>query len=566
MRYAVYKFKIKEDCGMCLYESGELLFTNGDSVKIRSREEFSTILQTCNDYNFLDAIYVIDLEAFKLVHEHVINIAYDITHMIKIKDIDIEIRDLQSLNPKIHEEDAVDEVKNHLIMNKNRKVPIAIAGYPTRAFRTVCLNSYQWWKYFNESKLWYANYQTAYYANKAGYVQPNYVDFKIGKIIHNVYKWDAKSFYPAQMRKRTFPLGPIYDYDDNVTLVDLIRDSKLDYTVFCRLKIKKMVIKPGVSMPILKKDDLVFSENESYYGNAVTYAENVALCVHNITLKWILKQYILEGVEVKCAFRQVNLPLPKEVTDLIDKFFTNKCEIGQKKVNGQFENSLDQLTYDIYKVMINSGCFGIWCHDPLKYERKTLNMRNIPEVNEALDKWYNNSHTYTIYQLGIMICGYALDEIFTLMEEVGYENVVYACVDSIAVKGKEANEIIEDYNNELKKTAPYIKVNGKKEIYGEFEQELDNDDMVVLGANCYAFTHKGKLYTKISGIPDSGCIKGDNFIMNMTREEEVGTLKNFKPNLKFKVCTPVVKEKIPFGYREVKKDAITIKENMSVVG
>lgn len=509
-------------------------------------------------------VYVNDLEKFKLVFSDYLRIKDDIGHAFRSNGI--YFRDIKSLvKNQIKDLDQFErEVRNHLTLSKQRP-PIALAGYTNRRFRTVCSNSYIWRTYFEQSRLHYLNYFCVLRSFKGGYVSPNY-DFELGKIHRNIFKYDATSFYPAQMVKRKFPLGPIYEYTKDVNLERLYIDSG-DYTIFADLKIDELELKPGVTIPMLKCDDLQYYDDEKskFSDNNLIHGYNVCISANSITLKWLINQYKIKGTcEVIFAFRQKNLPLPKEVIKLINKFFEEKCKNGLRRVNGKFVNDFDELMYNVSKVLINSG-FGLMAHDPLKYAKiKDLNSK--PIVGKALADYYDNPKTWAIYQVGVMISAYALDEIFTLIEKVGYDDVIYVCVDSIAVVGKEAAEIVEDYNSVLLETAPYIEVNGKKEYYGVFKQELKNGRINILGPNCYGYDYvedgKTIFHSFISGVPSEVVLKINGVETKITREEELGCLENLQPNFTFTLCTPTRTVPIRGGYREEKQKSITIKQSL----
>lgn len=146
------------------------------------------------------------------------------------------------------------------------------------------------------------------------------------------------------------------------------------------------------------------------------------------------------------------------------------------------------------------------------------------------------------YAFGIYITAYARKDLMDMYRLIGTENFLYCDTDSIYYRSTPENEARLDAANEAKRKhameiGAYVEVDGKTITYDAFDPETGKDGkplrlkrFIFLHAKAYAYeTDDGELHCTVAGVAARDS-KG------YTREQELGSLENFKAGFTFTRC------------------------------
>ncbi|MBO5884945.1 MAG: hypothetical protein J6S85_20260 [Methanobrevibacter sp.] len=475
--------------------------------------------------------------------------------------------------------------------NGKRVIPLTSTGYVRRDLAESCLNSPDYMSIFKESMLTGELYHACLSAYSGGYTHNN--RFYANKLITigKTYKCNNKtvkvdaiahrdftSFYPSQMKKMRYPLGKwfvYYDiekYDVAPTLDEIVNlypvQSALVY-----LRIHKAVLSDlNITMPFMQDCKLIYDrcdlKRKTCDNGRIIYIEfkDDKYCdvyLDNVTLSILNEQYEIDYQVLK-VWTCANIPLPKEITNIIDKYFKGKSDKKNEwkkavelygEMSEQAQDKASQLA--IQKSLLNSiyGVFATriarenWQFNPktLKFELPALYDLNDSKEEiankilqfeyEAVEHYYESNKTYVPYVVGVFTTSFARKQLYDFVTKcIGYEHILYCDTDSAYyISTPEIEQHIDEMNKKNRKKAPYVVLdNGKKEFYDYFDKETDLKAFKGLHAKCYGYVNvNDEFKVTIAGVPAKTItgMDGDKPIY-LTREDE---LRYYEDGIR--VCT-----------------------------
>ena len=479
-------------------------------------------------------------------------------------------------------------------------VPMTHTGYIRRMLRNSCKSD----KYYRErmflnTRLDVDSYKFCANSYSGGYVHNNKwfrdivveptQEFCNEYLCEDRTDWfgmhrDFRSHYPSQIRCYPLPFGRpelFYDYHDplyrrlrkNVTIKQVL-DMYPVYSTITKLYITRMELKDNkTAFPFMQCSKMF---GGSFKRGVDTLEDNGRLVkllrghfvtyVDNHTLKILLEQYHITGMVVK-VYRFENHYVPDCIAKVIDKLFKEKTDYktAEKELEKQF-GKFDNRTIDahfnlmlaksllnaIYGCMATNPCKPEYDYNILNSTRATITkgVTTDTEIEEALERFYENKNSFLPYQVGCFVTALARSELYEYIRAIGEKYCVYCDTDSIFyISNPDIEKRVESLNTEKAKTAQFvIDAQGNKIQYDVFDPEPVWYAFKGLHSKCYAIiaenkkTHEKELQATISGIPARTIIDMDGETpIYLTREEEMSgiTAEMKKQNHDIKIKDPL---------------------------
>ena len=469
--------------------------------------------------------------------------------------------------------------------NGKRVIPLTSTGYVRRDLSEACLNSPDYMRLFNESRLTGELYHACLCSYAGGYTHNN--RFYAGQLIEvgKTYKCNNKrvkvsqikhrdftSFYPSQMRKMKYPFGKwSVNYDINFCEVPMSLDDIINLypreTALAYIRIHKAFLRDiNITMPFMQDCKLIYDRNDlkrkTSDNGRIIYIDFKDNCyadfyVDNVTLSILNEQYEIDYQVLK-VWTCKNIELPKEITNIIDKYFKGKSDAklaykeavrlyGEMSIQASDKNA--QLA--IVKALLNSiyGVFATRCvRENWTFDNKTLQFKLAPiyDLNESkeqiaesilkyeqegIEHYYESNKSYVPYIVGVMTTSYARKQLYDYITQcIGYDKVLYCDTDSAYyISTPEIEKRIEKMNNENRKKAPFVILkDGSKEYYDYFDLETDLKAFKGLHSKCYGYVNiYDEFKCTIAGVPAKTIVgmNGDKPIY-LTREDELRYYEN----------------------------------------
>lgn len=398
---------------------------------------------------------------------------------------------------------------------------------------------------------------------------------------------DFRSHYPTQQvsRENGFPVTlfvPFYRYRQGrkpFTFEDVDKWTKT-HCLLIEIVIRKMEIKKGVTIPYAQSvkwyDGRMtgFKRTIDDNGRVLKADGSSKVVLTELDLKWIRKQYTFDYVitEVWGAKRG---SAPKYLIDTVKEKYLGKTQYKEELKQARKAGKDSDIIHDLESSLMKSknglnGIYGMSATNPVRTEYSLSvngeweeSKLNDDIIKEKLEKFYKSRNNFMAYQLGVYTTALARNDLLTVVEIIGYENVLYVDTDSaFYVSNEETEKRIDEYNRKQKdhaeKVGAYIVHDGKKTYFDSFDDE--NEDIkrfVSLHAKAYAYETprqkkrktpiiqkvvgkavapqtiplqaKRGLHCTIAGVSEKG--RNGN-----TRIKELGCLENMHAGFTFKDC------------------------------
>lgn len=467
-------------------------------------------------------------------------------------------------------------------------VPLTSTGYPRRELRNSCNDKDYLQKYFYDNRIDGHTLLFNLHSYAGGYTHNNrLLKSKVIKVSDLIEKYgkdvkighgDFRSHYPTQLRVSSMAWGKFsiyyhvtehesyYKLHGHNINIDDICNMYPEYASITHIRFYHMTLKDNkITMPFMQYSKIIYSQKLVKDGDKWVEVPDQRARIHcdngrvlamvdndevsgyfdcyldNRTLEIIKKQYNIKYKVIE-VIRSKTSKIPKQVADVIDKFFKDKSDwkiLHKKyqKLYGEFDERTLEAGFRLLlsKKQLN-GLYGVFATFPLRPELDmdfTLSepFHIVKEMNKCdydagLEEYYSHRSNFLHYPIGCETTSAARYELFQYIEAIGYENVLYCDTDSIFyIKTPEIQARVEALNAEKRKTAPYITdINGNKVYYDVFEEEEDLLAFKGLHSKCYGYvTEKEELKVVIAGVPERTVIglNEDNKPIYLFREEEL---------------------------------------------
>lgn len=463
-------------------------------------------------------------------------------------------------------------------------IPLTNTGYVRRETRKEFKKESKNRRYFTNKKLNYDKYAYCRREFAGGLTHGNrfymdmtvtldYLKKKFNRDDIIIKHRDFASHYPSQQMCGYCPATPFTLYYDIIkeenapcTIQELFGLEKENFCFLAGIVISNLRVKEGVTLPVAQENHFydgridkvnIISDN----GRILSMDGKSLVVVNEIDLKWLFKQYKFD-YQIMKVYRAKKGRFPKYLTDTVCRFFYQKSfyksELKKMEKAGVSEDSPEYIKMNL-ELMISKGLlnsiYGMTATDPVRvsyFENADgswgKDVLTEEEIEEKLDKFYDNKNSFMNYELGLWCTAEARDELLTFCELIGYEYFLYADTDSIFyISTPEIEERIEAMNakfrEEDEKNGWYIEVDGKKTYFNQFEDEKETIvSFRFLHSKCYAYiTDDGKLHTTIAGVRKHGR-------NGVSRVKELGDINELRTGKVFKDCGGTMIKYPPKGY------------------
>jgi len=370
---------------------------------------------------------------------------------------------------------------------------------------------------------------------------------------------DFRSHYPTQQTARKgFPVGafvPFYRYREGrkpFTFEDVDKWQKT-HCLIMEIAVKNMTIKNGVTFPYAQSVKWFDGRTKDFVrtiddNGRVLQAKGCSKVVlTELDLKWIRKQYTFDYVILEVYGAQKS-KAPQYLIDTVKEKYLGKTQYKEEVKQARKEGKSAEIIQDLETSLMKSknglnGIYGMSATNPVRTEYTlspdgewTSEKLTDEIIEEKLAKFYKSRNNFMAYQLGVYTTALARNDLMTVIEIIGYENVLYVDTDSaFYITSPEVEKRVEEYNKRQNENAErmgaYIVHNGKKTYFDAFDDEGETiTRFVALHAKAYAYeTDDGELHCTIAGVSEHG--RNGN-----TRVNELGCLENMHEGFVFKDC------------------------------
>lgn len=448
-----------------------------------------------------------------------------------------------------------------------RTVPLTSTGYIRRDGRKLAAAAGDR-KEFMKTRLSPGAYKAARFAFAGGLTHGN--RFHSGKIVRaSIRHRDFRSMYPSEMRKdpKGFPAGPFfpyYTYDPYVECTwEEVDRERAEHCQLITCLIDGLTLKKGETLPYLQISKCLLGNMGGWKcdiadnGRVIKCSGKTAVTLTELDWEIVRKQY--QGkLKILEVWQSKRGPIPEYLADLVDKYFVNKTDF--KDIVGDLEaaGAEDYLIRDAKVNLLKSkngvnGIYGMSATDPVRteFELDQQTWEWTPKaanIEEALDKFYRSRNSFMRYQIGIYVTAHARYDLMQMYYLIGPERFLYGDTDSIFyISDPETEARIEAENNRryeaaIQNSAYVTSKRGEIVTYDAFELETHKNkvtkkkqveeikEFIFLHAKAYCYiTEDDALHVTVAGVSAVGD-KG------VTREEELGSIGNFKSGFVFRKC------------------------------
>lgn len=320
------------------------------------------------------------------------------------------------------------------------------------------------------------------------------------QILENVESWDIHSAYPFVMAAMKYPTKFIkYSIVSLEELEQLIKEGK---AVIGRFRFENISIKPNTPIAYIPFSKCIKCDPDAIiYNGRIIKAKYVEISLTEVDYNIIKGEYDFTDIFIKDSYTSVKRYLPDELLEVMFDYFEKKSKLKNDpsmyyeyvKAKNKLNAIYGMIATDIIRdeVEFKNGEFKIYT---------TLE----PNIQEALNKYYNSRNSFLTYQWGMYVTAYTrmiLEEGFKISGIDG----VYGDTDSCKYIGdhraefEALNQRIRDFC-ERNGRKYYIDVDGERFELGTFENDACYDRFITLGAKKYAFEKEGKLGITVAGL------------------------------------------------------------------
>lgn len=414
-------------------------------------------------------------------------------------------------------------------------IPLTSTGYVRRDVKKAMHKNKKNFFQFQKLRLNAILYQFCLDASRGGNAHASrwFSGLKVGTKQNPVRSRDIKSSYPARALLSYYPVGvfthivpknkkEFYQYIDRYCCL-------IDVT-FYHISAPDTTVIPYIPLSKCKE----ISKDVKCDNGRVLSASLITMRITELDFEIIKNTYEIYGFEINDMYISKRGELPKELRKVVLDYFYGKCTLqdvdeylymkSKNKLNGIYGMMLSALVHDLITFID-----GVWKKDT-------------PDMEEALEKYYNNHNNVLTYQHGLYIVTHARYELQVMLDRVG-EYVLYCDTDSIKFLGEHNDDKFEQRNLEIMEQInvvdikPIVEYNGKTYIMGIWEREKDMYDFKMLGSKkyCYNLVEDDSFHITVAGMNKKLGIKevknADNFFIGQTYNNVGRTVSyyNYEP-------------------------------------
>lgn len=375
-----------------------------------------------------------------------------------------------------------------------KSIPLTSTGYVRRDCRLAMRKNKKNRKMFISTRLTYEQFVLCEECFRGGNTASS--RFYCNDLLKNVGSYDLSSSYPYQMMAKEYPVGAFIKYTiESEKELDHLSAAYCTIGRYCFTNVK---VKKNVPIPYIPVSKIT-TNNCTAFNGRVLKADYVNISLTNIDYEIIKSQYEFDELYVKDFYIARKGELPKELKDVIMKYYENKTTLkGIIEFIYEYFTSKQKLN-SIYGMTVTNPCKGETVIDEKTGEWSTDDSNKA----ELLDKFYKSWNSFLPYQWGIFVTANARKQLQEGIDKVGLD-VVYCDTDSI----KYVNDHEQDFkelNDKINKSFSANR-NGVDYPMGVWDSEnqkgkyYEYNQFKTLGAKKYAFTKQGKLGITVAGL------------------------------------------------------------------
>lgn len=416
--------------------------------------------------------------------------------------------------------------------------PFTSTGFVRVDCRNESKKDENWHKQFIETQLSLPQYNLTRWAFQGGVCIANFM-YAGQTVTGDIGHADFTSSYPCQQMTKYMPIGKPTWYGE-IDDLDELEYLLEEYCCVFELTLYNVHIRPGVTAPCIPSSKCIGLVEPVRINGKIVFAKQLSIAVTELDYKWINKQYTCDNISISNMLTFERGMMPTWLRNRIMYYFKNKCEL----------KGVDDLLYAKSKAFLNA-IYGMTATQILRDEYEMDDDLIIsPKLYEnkeeseqhRIEKYYRSYNSFMPYQFAVYTTAWARNELFTMIEAVGYENFLYCDTDSVFyIKTPENEKRMEEYRQKTislaKKFGAYV---GDKYL-GEPTPERPIKAFRALHSKCYAMEELNdegeyQLQVVIAGISKKATFWENGKSYVTTNALELGSIDNLMDGFKFEKC------------------------------
>lgn len=421
-------------------------------------------------------------------------------------------------------------------------IPMTNTGYVRRDCRNSCRKDEDYREEFLKQEMTESVYKLLMEAGRGGNTHAN--RYMSGRVWHDVDSFDVASSYPAQMFLRKFPVSKFTPYGEIESMTEL-DDLLSEYACLFRVIFTGLEVRDNIGMPYVAISKATARSKHVTLDNGRVLSvinredrENdrgyIALTLTDVDFQIIKEQYTWDEMSISDFHIATYGYLPDALLSQVMAYFRAKTELKDKikEAEEREAEELENLAY-LYAKSKNrlNGIFGMCYTNPV-HAVISINedgewIEDIPDIAEALRKYWKSRNSFLVYAWGVWITAWARKHLEDLFNALGQDKVIYGDTDSGKAVDVEQGKI-DALNAKVRKLADergaYCDYNGTRYYMGVYEHEnkIPIAKFKTLGSKKYVYEDEKGLHVTISGVNKKLGAK------------ELGSIDNFIPGFIFK--------------------------------
>lgn len=336
-----------------------------------------------------------------------------------------------------------------------------------------------------------------------------------GTILHNVFGNDFCSCYPSAMLfSSMYPKRAL----KHVGALDMDRYHNFISRGFCgvfRLKLEGVKLRnPNWACPYLPTAKVRRLRKPVVDNGRILACESCEVTMTNVDIDILNFEYQIENIEIFDSFICKAGELPKQVKDVVMKYYINKTELkGVEGKEAMYFNQKGSLNAT-YGNTVMSSIQQVLEYDDntqtyipsrlVKIDGEEKLILDDRELHQALlDKF--NKKGWLNFSIGVFVTANSRKMLEDCMSMLPDYSFVYCDTDSIKYRGVSPT-IFDEYNRRIieeaeRKGLYATNRKGEKKYLGVFELEDNYKDFTTIGCKKYAYVNEdGKLHLTCAGV------------------------------------------------------------------
>lgn len=320
--------------------------------------------------------------------------------------------------------------------------------------------------------------------------------FLAGKILENVQNWDITSDYPFQMVTKEYPCSAFMKIGRINSREEMYKYFE-KYCCIFRCGFENIRIKNDQPVPYISYSKcLKYSDDCIVYNGRLLSGSAIQIALTEIDYKLIEQMYDFDRIFVTDFYIAQKARLPQELVDEIILYFRNKTIL--KGIDFYEYAKSKELLNAIFGMMFTNPVHESWeLTDSMEWEKV------IPDIEDALNKYFNSRNSFLPPQWGCYVTAYAREQLQEIINITG-RDTAYNDTDSCKCLGdysKEVKVLNAKYQRQAELVGAYAtRPDGTVDYMGVFDQEKSYDRFRSWGAKKYAYEIENDLHITVAGL------------------------------------------------------------------